>query len=48
MKQEYFSKIGEYIVLARKKGKDWYVGAITNDCGRSIDINLDFLIQKSI
>ena len=41
------AKIGEYIVLARKKGKDWYVGAITNDCGRSIDINLDFLDSKN-
>jgi alpha-glucosidase len=30
-------------VLARRKGSDWYVGAMTNETGRTIDIPLSFL-----
>ncbi len=36
-------KVGEYIVTARKAGKIWYVGAMTNRDKRSIEIPLDFL-----
>lgn len=36
-------KIGEYIVIARRKGKNWYIGGITNWTKRSVKINLDFL-----
>jgi alpha-glucosidase len=36
-------EIGEYVVLARRKGKDWYVGAMTNESGRTIPLPLDFL-----
>lgn len=36
--------IGEYIITARRKGTEWYVGAITNESGeREIKIPLDFL-----
>lgn len=35
--------IGEYVVLARRKGKDWYVGAMTNESARTIELPLDFL-----
>ena len=35
--------IGEYIVSARRKGKDWYIGAMTNESGRTISIPLGFL-----
>ncbi|MET0309175.1 MAG: glycoside hydrolase family 97 protein [Sphingomonas sp.] len=35
--------IGEYIVLARRKGRDWYVGAMTNETGRPIELPLSFL-----
>jgi alpha-glucosidase len=35
--------VGEYIVLARRKGSDWYVGAMTNETGRTIELPLDFL-----
>lgn len=35
--------IGEYIVSARRKGKDWYIGAMTNESGRTINIPLSFL-----
>lgn len=35
--------IGEYIVTARRKGEVWYVGAMTNETGRTVDVPLDFL-----
>jgi len=35
--------IGEYIVTARRKGNTWYLGAMTNEDGRDIDLPLDFL-----
>lgn len=37
------AKIGEYIVLARKNGNDWYVGALTDWTERDITIDLSFL-----
>jgi alpha-glucosidase len=36
-------EIGEYIVTARKKGGEWFVGAITNNTERELTISLDFL-----
>ena len=36
-------EIGEYVVLARRKGNDWYVGAITDWHARDIRIDLSFL-----
>lgn len=35
--------LGEYIVLARRKGADWYVGAMTDEHPRSIRLKLSFL-----
>ena len=35
--------MGEYIVTARQKGKQWYVGAMTNWLERTIEIPLNFL-----
>lgn len=35
--------IGEYIVSARRKGNDWYIGAMTNESGRKLKISLSFL-----
>jgi len=37
--------IGENVVIARKKGNDWFVGAITNNGARKMDLRLDFLDQ---
>jgi alpha-glucosidase len=34
---------GEYVVLARRKGNTWYLGAMTNWDGREIEVPLDFL-----
>ena len=36
-------KIGEHIVIARRKGRDWYVGAMTNEAGRTVSVPLSFL-----
>jgi alpha-glucosidase len=36
-------KIAEYVVVARRNGKDWYVGAMTNWTPRDLDIDLSFL-----
>ena len=36
-------KVGEYAVVARKKGDDWYLGAMTNSKRRSIAIDFSFL-----
>lgn len=39
------SKIGEFATIARKDrhSENWYVGSITNDNGRVVKIDLDFL-----
>lgn len=36
-------EIGEYITLARRNGKKWYLGAMANQKGKSLDLPLDFL-----
>ena len=40
------AKIGEHTVLARRKGKIWYIAAITNWNRKKINIDLDFLENK--
>ena len=37
------AKLKEYVVIARKKGDDWFVGSINNHLARQITIPLDFL-----
>lgn len=39
--------IGQYIVSARRKEKDWYIGAMTNESGRTLTIPLNFLDKGS-
>jgi alpha-glucosidase len=36
-------KIGEYVIVARRSGHDWYVGAMTNWTPRELDLDLSFL-----
>ncbi len=36
-------KMGEYVALARRKGNNWYVGAMTNWTAREITIDFSFL-----
>ncbi|MCB0732905.1 MAG: glycoside hydrolase family 97 catalytic domain-containing protein, partial [Ignavibacteriae bacterium] len=37
------AKIGDYTLLARRNGDDWYIGAITDWIPREFEINFDFL-----
>ena len=37
------AKVADYILLARRNGKNWYVGAMTDDAARDMKIKLDFL-----
>ena len=36
-------KVGEYVVMARRSGEDWYVGALTDWDARDLVIDLSFL-----
>jgi alpha-glucosidase len=35
--------IGEHIAIARKHGRDWYLGAMSNEQARTLTLPLDFL-----
>ena len=35
--------LGDYVAIARRKGKRWYVGAMTNETGRTVTLPLAFL-----
>jgi alpha-glucosidase len=37
------AKVSEYIAIAKKKGNDWYVGAMTNWDARNINVDFSFL-----
>lgn len=37
------AKLGEYLVTARRKGKDWFIGAINNWTAHTLNIDLSFL-----
>lgn len=43
------AEIGDYVVIARleKNGYDWYLGAVTDENARDLEITLDFL-QNSV
>lgn len=36
-------KVGEYVAVARRKGSDWFVGAMTNWDARDITLDFSFL-----
>jgi alpha-glucosidase len=36
-------EIAQYIVVARRKGSEWYVGAINNEQARTVELPLNFL-----
>ena len=36
-------EIGEYVVIARRRGREWFVGAMTNEQPRTIEVGLNFL-----
>lgn len=37
------AKIGDYIAIARRKGDEWYIGAMTDWTPRDMELPLDFL-----
>jgi alpha-glucosidase len=37
------AELGGFILLARRHGKDWYIGAMTNWTARDLDLDLTFL-----
>ena len=37
------AKVGDYLLLARRKGSEWFVGAITDWKSRDMDLDLSFL-----
>jgi alpha-glucosidase len=37
------AKMGDYVCIARRRGRDWYVGAMTDWTGRTLDIDFSFL-----
>lgn len=38
-----YAKVGEAVAVAKRKGNKWFIGAMTNNVGRTIEVNLDFL-----
>ena len=39
------AKVGEYILMAKQKGEDWYVGGMTNWTAREMFIDFSFLSE---
>jgi alpha-glucosidase len=37
------AKIANYVLVARRNGKDWYIGAMTDWTPRTLDVDLSFL-----
>ena len=39
------AKVGEYVIVAKRKGEKWYIGGMTNNAQgeRKFEVNLDFL-----
>ena len=40
------AEVGEYIVMARRKGEVWYIGGLTNWTPRDLTLDLSFLAQR--
>lgn len=41
------AKVGEYVLLARRLGTTWYVAGTTNETGRTLVVNTDFLSNSA-
>lgn len=39
-------KAGEYVVVARRSGEEWFIAGMNNNKERTINVNFDFLKQK--
>ena len=40
-------KVGEYIVTARKKDNDWFIGGMSNWAGKDLEIDFSFVGEGS-
>ena len=38
-----YAEVGEGVVIARRKGEKWFIGGITNNAGRTVNIDPSFL-----
>jgi alpha-glucosidase len=41
------AKMGDYVLVARRKGQEWYVGAMTDWTARDLEFDLSFLPEGS-
>lgn len=41
------AKVGEYLVVARRKGNIWFIGALNNDTERTLTVDLSFLDNQN-
>jgi alpha-glucosidase len=41
------ARLGDYVVVARRSGRDWYLGAMTDWTARELEVPLDFLPEGS-
>jgi len=41
------AKMGDYVLIARRHGRDWYVGAMTDWTARELNLDLSFLPSGS-
>jgi alpha-glucosidase len=39
------AKVGDYIITARRKGEDWYIGGMTDWTSGNFDFPLDFISE---
>jgi alpha-glucosidase len=41
------AKVGEYVLIARRNGYQWYIGAMTNWDARDLEADLSFLGERT-
>jgi len=41
-----YAKVGECVIVAKRKGDTWFIGGMTNNNEREIEISLDFLKEN--
>ena len=41
-------EVGEHILTAKRKGDNWYIGAITSDNARNYNVKLDFIPEGTV
>lgn len=41
-------EVGEHILIAKRKGNEWWIGAMTSDSARNYNVKLDFLPKGKV